>query len=368
MAGIIQEQHPERAELFMQWKEMDWPILVDSLNLLEVTVVPMTLFIDEYGVIRSIQPDEAEFRDFLEADFGPLGDAAEARNSSPHGRTRAALLRREAERLFLAGDEARLDEVIDKYTAALELEPAHGSTHFRLGVAYRSRYDSGPRRLGDFESAVRHWSKALEIDPNQYIWRRRIQQYGPRLDKPYSFYDWVHQAREEILARGETPIPLTVEPSGAEFAHPLEGTRPEEGPRKEPDPGGRIHRDRDELIRVEASVVPATSDRGSFRVHVVFRPDREKKAHWNNEVDGLVVWVDAPRGWTVDDPLQVLPLPPEPVSQEDRRVEFELKREAGASEATAAASGYALYYICEDVIGTCLYRRRDLRFDLPPER
>jgi hypothetical protein len=41
MVGIIQEQHPDRAGLFMQWKQMDWPILVDSLNLLGVAVVPV---------------------------------------------------------------------------------------------------------------------------------------------------------------------------------------------------------------------------------------------------------------------------------------------------------------------------------------
>ena len=36
MVGIIQEQHPDRARLFMQWKRMGWPILVDSYNLLGV--------------------------------------------------------------------------------------------------------------------------------------------------------------------------------------------------------------------------------------------------------------------------------------------------------------------------------------------
>lgn len=30
MVGVIQEQHPDRARLFMQWKEMGWPMLVDS--------------------------------------------------------------------------------------------------------------------------------------------------------------------------------------------------------------------------------------------------------------------------------------------------------------------------------------------------
>ncbi len=39
--------------LFMQWKQMDWPILADSLNLIEVTAVPITLAIDEHGIIRT---------------------------------------------------------------------------------------------------------------------------------------------------------------------------------------------------------------------------------------------------------------------------------------------------------------------------
>ncbi len=43
MVGIVQEQHPARTRLFMQWQGMDWPVMVDSLNLLGVKVVPITL-------------------------------------------------------------------------------------------------------------------------------------------------------------------------------------------------------------------------------------------------------------------------------------------------------------------------------------
>ena len=64
--GIIQEQHPDRARLFMQWKDMGWPILIDSLDLLETTVVPMTLLIDEYGVIRQIQPPRDDLQGLRE--------------------------------------------------------------------------------------------------------------------------------------------------------------------------------------------------------------------------------------------------------------------------------------------------------------
>jgi tetratricopeptide (TPR) repeat protein len=112
-------------------------------------------------------------------------------------------------------------EAIDAYTHALALDPSDKNSLFRLGVAYRMRHESTWRRNGDFQSAVESWGRALALDPNQYIWRRRIEQYGPRLTKPYAFYDWVEQAKAEILRRGETPARLSVEPYGSELAGPL---------------------------------------------------------------------------------------------------------------------------------------------------
>ena len=84
--GIIQEQHPERARLFMQWKQMDWPVLVDALDLLQVSVVPITLLIDEHGVIREVvgfRDDPARVAErFLTRKFeppdAPRGRAAQA--------------------------------------------------------------------------------------------------------------------------------------------------------------------------------------------------------------------------------------------------------------------------------------------------
>ena len=48
MVGIIQEQHPDRARLFMQWKQMRWPIMIDALNELEVAVVPITMLLTNW--------------------------------------------------------------------------------------------------------------------------------------------------------------------------------------------------------------------------------------------------------------------------------------------------------------------------------
>ncbi|MCA9184416.1 MAG: hypothetical protein R3E01_09840 [Pirellulaceae bacterium] len=40
LLGVTQEQHPDRCQLFAQWKEFDWPILHDPTNWMESTAVP----------------------------------------------------------------------------------------------------------------------------------------------------------------------------------------------------------------------------------------------------------------------------------------------------------------------------------------
>lgn len=365
--GIIPEQHPDRTRLFMQWKEMDWPILIDPLNLMEVTAVPLTFLIDEYGVIRYSRPSDEEFEEFLNRTYerpsGSAGstetaasDLVQLAKSAQTGSLEAK--RRYAEALVLWGSDALMGKAIETYEKALQFDPGSGPDHFRLGVAYRKRYDSSERREGDFARAVEHWRRALDIDPNQYIWRRRIQQYGPRLNKPYSFYDWVRQARQELTARGETPLPLSVEPEGAEFAYPVKDFKTSEA-REEPDSRGRIHRDEKDFILVETTVVPSTASSDTGRVHLSFRPNLGLKAHWNNEVDEMVVWLNPPDGWQVDSRHLTAPLAPKAVSQEVRKVEFEWKAPADFTGA-ATIPAYALYYVCEDVDGTCLYRRQDI--------
>lgn len=370
VVGIVEEQHPDRTRLFMQWKRMDWPVMVDSLDLLGVSGVPITLFLDEEGIIRAIQPKKEELDRFLAEDAkGEIDEAP--RSNVPDLEALQKLseqgsqehLKGYADALFLWGDPQRLDPVIGAYADLLEKNPDDGAVEFRLGVAYRHRYDSGSRDPGDFHKAVEHWTRALEIDPNQYIWRRRIQQYGPRLDKPYSFYDWVERAREEILARGETPLPLVVEPGGAELAYPSKSLA-ESGPNAlEPDPESRIRKDQEGLIRVHSVVVPNTSDGElSARVHILFSPNLENKAHWNNEAGDMKVWLATPEDIEIDNQLVILEVPRDEVSQEIRRAEFELRSE-NQLKGNLRVPGYALYYVCEDVTGTCLYRRLDFEIE-----
>ncbi|HAV65186.1 MAG TPA: hypothetical protein DCY13_22795 [Verrucomicrobiales bacterium] len=366
VVGIVQEQHPERARLFMQWKQMDWPVLADPLNLLGVDVVPITLLIDEAGIIRSVNPKPGDLEGFLaQPPPSPLPIPVNARQpdlvSLAAGEDRAAW----ANAAALWGGEPWLDQAIATYRDLLTASPEDGALQFRAGVLHRLRHDSNRRQPGDFPAAAQHWTRSLELNPNQYIWRRRVQQYGPRLAKPYAFYDWVPEAREAIVARGEMPAALTVEPGGAEFAAPvtaLPGGTVDAG--REPDPDGRIRRDLEGFIRAEVTVVPAqVKPGGAVRVHVTWRPETRLKAHWNNEVNGLVLRMNPPAGWTIDPVQQELPLPETAVSNEARSAEFEIVTPSDAS-GDAEIPGYALYYVCEDTNGTCLYRRQDLELSI----
>ncbi len=351
--GIILEQHPERCRLFMQWKQMDWPVMVDSLNLLGMAVVPVTVAIDEHGIVRMVNPRPNQIeKDFLDREFEPPAETA----------TTVKETIGEADRLVLTGEVSELDEAIVLYGKRANDSPEDGTAHFRLGVAYRMRYDSDRRQPDDFANAVAHWGRSMEIDPNNYIRRRRIQQYGPRLMKPYPFYDWVTTARAEVQARGDTPVALRVEPGGTEIAKPASRFSAASESADEPDPDGRIHRDKKGFIDAEITVVPDRVAPGkSARVHLVFRPNERIQAHWNNEAKDTVVWVNPLPGWQVDARQISIARAPQPVSAEARRVEFEVQVPADAKPGRIELPAYVLYYVCEDVKGQCLYRRQDLK-------
>ena len=381
MVGIIQEQHPDRARLFMQWKQMGWPIMIDALNELEVAVVPITMFIDEHGIIRQLRPPRRGIADavkrFVDRRFQDPAQPATRPTAPDLGRLRAAArdgtagdLRTLGQALVNwpeageSGGAGAIDEAITAFETALGLEPEpeSGPTLFRLGVAYRMRYDSARRRPEDFQQAVDHWSRALDSNPNQYIWRRRIQQYGPRLAKPYPFYDWVEQARAQIRARGGKPHELAVEPGAAELAQPQRRFASAAGEASEPDPEGRINSDRRGFILAETVVVPAAVKPGSaVRVHLVFRPNHAIDAHWNNEAEPIKMWVTHPPGWLIDRQLHTIPNADTAVSRETRAIEFELSVPPDAAPGTILVGAYALYNVCEGVGGTCLYRRQEIR-------
>jgi tetratricopeptide (TPR) repeat protein len=395
MLGVIQEQHAARCRLFAQWQELDWPILHDPINMLGLKGVPIVVELDELGVTRSVNPSVDSILASFSGKKRPIAtEASQTEQTKPD----ITALRRTAQTedtysawinlgdaLALWGhDGAAARDAIAAYTKAKEREPDNAEIYFRLGVAHRMEHDLSPeprsrqidlpanpiagfgafpsqegnQRVNPFQAAVDNWGKALELEPNQYIYRRRIQQYGPRLTKPYPFYDWVERARKEIALRGEVPLELEVEPSGAEIAAPAREFPVIPGERKAPDPQGEIQRDTQGLVHSDVVVVPASVRPGeSVRVYIELEP--AANAHWNTEGDPPVLWVELPEGSQAEHQWMESSLPE---STERRSFEFEVKP-AASQTASMTLKAYALYYVCESTRGACLYLRHDV--DIP---
>lgn len=397
--GVVQEQHPDRARLYKQWRQLGWPILVDSLNLLDLAVVPVPLAIDESGIVRLTRPRPTSFeKDFLRQSYPKIEfpkefNRAQRPNANQVRQTVSESGSAEAYRTlgdaeFCDNTPDSLGRAIEAYRVAVKKDAHDGRAHFRLGVALRRRADSTHRRLGDAQAAVKHWGEALAINPNQYIWRRRIQQYGPRLDKPYDFYSWVSQARDEIKARGELPVVLAAEPTGSEIIAPPRRGRGRRG-RAEPlphpdvhrdgsvaamhdsDPQGKITRDLKKMVEIETVATPARVQPGQrVRVRTLLRLDERSRPYWNNEAgDGVALWVDLSKGFELGEGQLTYSNPAAAESQEMRVLEFELVVGDNLPAGEVELPAYALYYVCDDKGGKCLYLRQDftIKFEIDPK-
>ena len=351
--GITQEQHPERGALFRQWQRLDWPILWDPFNLTGAEVVPNFTAVDEHGVVRQRRARQSSFeQDFVALEFAPP-DLPAPRRPDP------AYL--EHIQTFLETPAAARDHdaLVEALEAAARDAPDDAPLRFRLGVALRLRHDSLARRPGDFQRAVDAWGLALARQPGQYIWRRRIQQYGPRMDKPYPFYTWVEQATAEVVARGEHPVALPVALAAAERAEPRQDFA-EAAAAREPDPSGGVPRD-DRFVRLEATVVYDSSGAQRVaRVYLSLTPEPSQQASWDNTAGPLQLWLGAaglPDGMKLERRLLQAPAPPSERSTEERQLEWEVLIPAGSGAATLR--GYAVYGICEDQTGACRWLRQD---------
>lgn len=378
MIGVTQEQHPDRTRLFAQWQQFDWPILWDPFNLTGAKAVPLYRLVDEHGVVRETRVRPDALGAFLAHEHEPPASGGSIDYVPSESREQLVQLDGsgdEGERALwgalsaaLWGGPDVLDGVVRTLGEHLAAHPDDAPTHFRHGVALRMRHDSDARQPGDFQAALDAWSRALEIDPNQYIWRRRIQQYGPRLDKPYPFYNWIEQAQAEVRERGEEPVDVRVALTGAERVS--RGNFRSSQDEVEPDPGARIRGDGVELIELESAVAfDTTREHPIARVHLEFRPAADGDAHWNNEAEPMLVWLGSdalPAGVELERRLFELEAPAEPVSDEVRVVDFEVRLPEGRSE-SLLLEGYALFNACRGESGQCLYLRADFSVVLTPQ-
>ncbi len=338
--------------------------------------------IDEAGVIRvrGMKPGQLDAFLALEPTAGvPDGHgrsasaddlAARATESAKAAPTTPTAWREAGDAAFLfgAGEDA-LDRAVDAYAKAAAGDPEDARARFRLGVARRRRAESSRRQPGDAQGALAAWGEALALVPNQYIWRRRIQQYGPRLDKPYDFYFWVEEARAAIRARGEEPHPLGSEPRGSEIAAPRRAGDEEAARIPDPDPKGAILRDEAGRVAVEPAVAPASVRPGErVRVRLTFRLDATSRPWWNNEADPLTASLALPEDVTIEEAALVHPGSAEPETREVRVLEAELAIGAGVGEGELEIPGYALYNVCDDAGGVCRFLRLDFTVTVRVDR
>ena len=73
----------------------------------------------------------------------------------------------------------------------------------------------------------------------------------------------------------------------------------------------------------------------------------------------LRLWIDPPEGWRVSSRLLTAPQGDRPETAEARQLDFEVEVPPSASGRTRLPA-YALYNVCEDERGVCLFRRQDL--------
>jgi len=234
------------------------------------------------------------------------------------------------------------------------MEDQGGRLHFRKGVALRMQYDKSGNLI-DFQKSVREWEKALEINPSQYIWRRRIQQYGPQSDKPYPFYDWVDEAQKTITKRGETPIKLRVNLTSSERASPKKKwvqTLLE----KEPDPKNKLTVDADDFEILPVVIAATGHKKNTYRVHIVMRP--KGTFSWNNEGAEMKVWLGENsghvKGFTLPNNTKSA------TSVEHRSAEFEW-----IASSKDSVKGYVVFHVCSKNDGICTVLRKDFQLTLP---
>lgn len=378
LIGITEEQHPDRCELFAQWQRFDWPILWDPFNLTESSAVPVAIGVDEHGIVRAVGMTVEQFEEFMATSYDApggepgtmLGVRKEARG--PRVLDASTILPPEealSRLLWSRGDGEALSAVdFQACIGALERaasQRSYPSASFRLGVARRLRYDSSASVPEDFQASLDSWMVALRADPSQYIWRRRIQQWGPGLDKPYPFYGWIEQAAKEIRERGDTPVELQVSLTSSEVSGP-DRVRASGSEAKHPDPERKVPRDTDPWVAIDVAVVPHTGDGvdesegQGVQVHLALRPSSKLDAHWGNDAGPTQVWIDEaakaglePQGFT-------LPTPDAPVSSEPRCLDFTV----GTSTTVQTLRGTAFYFVCEGRHGQCRFLAQDFEIAL----
>ncbi|MEL6716710.1 MAG: hypothetical protein AAFP86_23235, partial [Planctomycetota bacterium] len=271
---VAQEQSPDRPALFAALHGIDFPLLWDPFALCGLERVPLALLVDEDARIRAVGADPRAFADELGPRLvEPLGLPhlpAAAPRAGGFRVTRAATdrtdgTRRALARLLMGGafTDVSGGPTLDADVAELERAAASAGAvpedRFRLAVALRMRAETPRARADDFQRALDEWRAALAARPERLVWRRRIQRFGPLLDRPDSFYGW---ARPAVHAGARLVVPLG-EGESAPRTTRIPGGRPSAERTAPPPDAAERSRDGGRAVRVETAVALNTGALGS---------------------------------------------------------------------------------------------------------
>ena len=183
--GLVQEQHPERAQLYAQWQQLDWPILWDPFNTTGAVAVPNAYLIDEHGILQGKRLNEEALAAFMEAEFeapdepvptsestdrlyqaqtvdGPRPDPLVVNPPQTYWQLISDAMWHRDTAMGSGISLVRFFSLVRFYSSDRQIS---GFDYFADGVLYRMRYDSDEREEDDFQAAIDAWAKALELDP-----------------------------------------------------------------------------------------------------------------------------------------------------------------------------------------------------------
>lgn len=374
--GAMLEHHRDRCRLFAQWKGIEIPVLHDPLNQAGVEKLPLLVGVDEHGVVQVIDPDPGRFtQDFISKKFkpSPLAIRAPVVNlPNPKYTARMAEEARNAkgwrehgDALVLAGLSPQINEAILTYPQALKVDPQDSLSYFRLGAAYRLRYDSSERQPGDFQAAIDAWQEAVRVAPRNKVFHSNIQRYGVRHEKPASMYRWIKTARRELLARGETPVQLNVEPSPIEFAKRTKKFTSSHNTGPANDVSKQETQDGQRAVDFESVVVRSTrskSKRRHAQVLLIFRPIGGRS--WYKQGEPMRVWIEPPKYLKVNRRFIEFANSESATSGKERTLNFEVSVAKKMRKKPISIKGHAVFQMMDGEEPKQLRRDFEVKFTL----
>lgn len=271
--GVIHELHRDRGELFVRWKKIEFPVYHDPMNFICAPRVNRAVCIDADGLVRVIAKSPVMVTDrFIEKKFEPISNAVRLPKVKPPDprvtkRTageghRPLEIIQHGDALMYSGHPVEMNEAIRTYRKAFEIAEPNAAAAFRLGSAYRLRFDSGNRQPGDWAKSCEALQIAAALAPRNDIYTAHVRQLGITTDKQASAYGWIADARQSLGGAARlNPEPLAIEMAGPASAFEA-GAAPSTSPPKIESVAG--------VISVEHAVVYALSKEHRGEANLLF--------------------------------------------------------------------------------------------------